>query len=159
MKRTNSKKIFFPLIILISILILSVGTGLSQPPSEVEKGPEIKLGEITINVREFRSIPSSPKLLEIVAEVFNRDQQSVAPPHSIKLVVTLKEVKFPSKETTGEFPSTPEESTLDFPLPPKTGRVMTVGFIFHDDPPESITFEVQINPPDGDKKTVTWQKS
>jgi hypothetical protein len=155
MKKTNYKKTLFPFILLIFLLFLSMGVGLSQTQLEVEKVPEIKLGEITVKIREFKSIPSSPKLLEVQVEVLNQSQQTVVPPNSIKVAVTLKEVKFPSTKSTSEFTSTPEEIMLNFPLPPKTGRWVTIGYTFHDEAPESITFEVQINPPEGEKKTVT----
>jgi hypothetical protein len=158
MEKTNCEKTLFPLILLIFLLFLSVGVGLSQTQLEVEKAPEIKLGDITFQIREFKSIPSSPKLLEVQIEVLNQSQQTVAPPDSIKVVVTLKEVKFLSTKSTNEFSPTPEEITLNFPLPPRTGRVMTLGYTFHDEAPESITFEVQINPPEGEKKAVTWEK-
>jgi len=149
-KVIHKKIIFYPAI-LISLFLLSVGVGLSQPTSEEGKGPEIKLGEVTVKIREFQSTPPL-KLLEIQIEVLNQSQQSVAPSGSIKVVVTPKEIK-----PASESPLTPEESILNFPLPPKTGRVMIIGYPFPEKAPESITFEVQINPPEGEKKTVIWE--
>jgi hypothetical protein len=140
MKKANYKKTIFCLTILISLFFLEVGAGLSQPASIGEKGPEIRLGEVTIKIREFDSTPPL-KILELQIEILNRSQQSVAPPNSIKVVVTPK-----------------EETTLSLPLPPRTGRVMIIGYPFQTESPESITFEVQINPPEGEKKIVTWEK-
>jgi hypothetical protein len=35
-------------------------------------------------------------------------------------------------------------------------RVMIVGFPVPKEKPESISFEVQLNPPEGEKKTATY---
>jgi hypothetical protein len=157
MKKVNYKKTIFFLTILISLFFCWVGAGLSQPASEAEKGPEIKLGEVTVKIREFDSTPPL-KILELQIEILNRSQQSVAPPNSIKVVVTPKEIKFSSTKSTSDFTPTPEETTLSLPLPPRTGRVMIIGYPFQTESPESITFEVQINPPEGEKKIVTWER-
>lgn len=157
MKKVNYKKTIFFLTILISLFFFWVGAGLSQPASEAEKGPEIKLGEVTVKIREFDSTPPL-KILELQIEIVNWSRQSAAPPNSIKVVVTPKEIKFSSTKSTSEFTPTPEETTLSLPLPPRTGRVMIIGFPLHTESLESITFEVQINPPEGEKKIVTWER-
>ncbi len=158
MKKASYKKTIFYLAILISLFFLEVGVGLSQPASKAEKGPEIRLGEVTVKIREFESAPSPLKILELQIEILNQSQQSVAPPNSIKVVVTPKEIKFSSTKSTSEFTPTPEETTLNLPLPPRAGRLLTIGYPFHTESPESITFEVQINPPEGEKKTVKWER-
>jgi hypothetical protein len=71
--------------------------------------------------------------------------------------VTPKEIKLSSTKSTSELTLTPEETTLNLPLSPKAGRVMIIGYPFQTENPESITFEVQINPPEGEKKTVIWE--
>jgi len=157
MKKASYKKTIFCSAILIFLFFLEVEAGLSQPASIGEKGPEIRLGEVTVKIREFESTPPF-KILELQIEILNQSQQSVAPPNSIKVVVTPKEIKFSSTKSTSEFTPTPEETTLNLPLPPRTGRVMIIGYPFHEESPESITFEVQINPPEGEKKTVTWER-
>jgi len=157
MKKVNYKKTIFFLTILISLFFFWVGAGLSQPASEAEKGPEIKLGEVTVKIREFDSTPPL-KILELQIEILNRSRQSAAPPNSIKVVVTPKEIKFSSTKSTSEFTPTPEEMTLNLPLQPISGRVMIIGYPLRTESPESITFEVQINPPEGEKKTVTWER-
>ena len=144
---------------LIFLLFLAAGVILSQPGDAEEKGPEIRLGEITFWVREFQSTPSQLRMLEIHIEVFNRSRSSTAPPNSIKVVVTPKETKFPGGTPVTEFASSSQEVTLDLPLPPSTGRILIIGLSLPETKPESITFEIQINPPDGEKKTVTWEGS
>lgn len=131
--------------------------GLSQPAPIAEKGPEIRLGEVAVKIREFESAPSPLKILELQIEIINQSRQSEAPPNSIKVVVTPKEIKFSSPKSTSEFTPTPEETTLNLPLLPRSGQVMIVGYPLRTESLESITFEVQINPPDGEKKTVTWE--
>jgi hypothetical protein len=144
---------------LIFLLFLATGIILSQPRAEEEKVPEIRLGEITFSVREFQSTSSQLRMLEIHIEVFNRSRTSTAPPNSIKVVVTQKEAKFPEGTRVTEFASGPQEVTLDLPLPPSTGRILMIGFSLPETKPESITFEIQINPPDGEKKAVKWEGS
>jgi hypothetical protein len=151
------KKTIYSLTILISFFFFGGGTGLSQPASIAEKGPEIRLGEVAVKIREYESKPSPLKILEFQIEILNQSQRSVAPPNSIKVVVTPKEIKFSSPKSTSEFTPTPEEMTLNFPLQPISGRVMIIGYPLGTQSPESITFEVQINPPEGEKKTVTWE--
>ena len=146
------------LLILMFLFFGGVREGLSQPASDVENRPEIRLGDMTVRIREFESAPSLLKILELQIEILNQSQQSVAPSNSIKVVVTPKEIKFSSAKSTSEFTLTPEEATLNLPLSPKAGRVMIIGYPFQTENPESITFEVQINPPEGEKKTVTWEK-
>lgn len=141
----------------IFLLFLAAGVILSQPGDAEEKGPEIRLGEITFRVREFQSTPSPLRILEIHIEVFNRSRSSTAPSHSIMVAVTQKEVKFPEGTPVTEFTSNPQEVTLDLPLLPSTGRILMIGFSLPETKPESITFEIQVNPPDGEKKTVKWE--
>jgi len=128
--------------------------GFSQP--KVEKPPEVRLGEIHFQVRELIPPPSQPRMLEIQIEVINRSRTSPASPNSIKVVVTPKEVKFPKGTSVTEFSLNPEEVTLNLPLPPSTGRVLIIGYSLLGKKTESITFEIQMNPPDGEKKTATW---
>jgi len=151
------KKAIYCLTILIYLFLLGLGTGLSQPASVTEKGPEIRLGEVAVKIREFESTPPL-KILEVQIKILNQSLQSIAPPNSIKVVVTPKEIKFSSEKSTSDFTITPEEATLNHPLPPRTSRVMIIGYLFEKEIPESIIFEVQINPPEGEKKTVTWER-
>jgi len=157
MKKADYKNTILDVTILIFCFFLGMGTGLSQPAAVAEKGPEIRFGEVVAKVREFESTPSSLKILELQIEIINQSKQSEAPPNSIKVVVTPKEIKFSSSKSTSQFTPTPEEMTLNLPLLPRSGQTMIVGYPLPTDSPESITFEVQINPPDGEIKTVTWE--
>ncbi len=151
------KKIFFYYFISTLFFLLGSKDGFSQ--LKVEKLPEIKLGEIHFQMRELGSPPSQLKMLEIHIEVINRSRTSPASPNSIKVVVTPKEVKFPKGTSVTEFALNPEEVILNLPLPPSTGRVLIIGYSLPETKPESISFEIQVNPPDGEKKTVKWEGS
>jgi hypothetical protein len=126
----------------------------SQP--KVEKPPEIKFGQINFQMRGLGSPPSQQRMLEIQIEILNRSIRSTAPPNSIKVVVTPKEVKFQERTPVTEFALSAEEVTLNLPLSPSTGRILIIGYSLLETKPESITFEIQMNPPDGEKKTVRW---
>jgi hypothetical protein len=153
------KKIIFCLSILIFLFSSGMGKVLSQPKTQEEKGPQIRLGEVTFQIREIESIPSPLEMLEVQVEIFNRSRRSVAPPNSIKVVVVPKEIKYLEAAPVADFTPTPEEVWLNFPLPPNTGRVLIIGLSLPEKKPESITFEIQINPPEGEKKVVTWEGS
>jgi hypothetical protein len=152
-----SRKIFFHFSILFFSLFLVWGEVYSQPKPREEKGPEIKLGAVTFLVREFESTPSSLKMLEIHIEIFNSSRRIPAPPNSINVIVVPKEIKYPESASGSEFSPPQEEAALNVPLPPNTGRVLIIGFQLPEKRPESITFEIQVNPPDGEKKTVKWE--
>jgi hypothetical protein len=151
------KKMIFYFFILILFLQLGIKDNFSQP--KVEKPPEIKFGQINFQIRELGSPPSQIRMLEIHIEVINQSRTSSVPPNSIKVVVTPKEVKFPEGTSVTEFAMRPEEVTLYLPLAPSTGRVLIIGYSLLETKPESITFEIQVNPPDGEKKTVKWEGS
>jgi uncharacterized protein YneF (UPF0154 family) len=152
-----AKRIFIYAFVSIFSLFLGIGVVFPQPKPKIEKGPEIKLGEIRFYSREMGFPPSQVKMLEIQIEVFNRSTRSPAPPNSIKVVVTPKEIKFTEGTPVTEFALNPQEVTLDLPLSPYTGRVLIIGYSLLETKPESITFEIQINPPDGEKKMVKWE--
>jgi len=145
--------------VLIFLLFLATRVVLSQPKVVEEKGPEIRLGEITFGVREFQSTPSPLIMLEIHIEILNRSRSSIAPPNSIKVVAVPKEIKYPGGASIPGFNPTQEETTLAVPLLPKTGRILIIGFSLPETKPESITFEIQMNPPEGEKKIVKWEGS
>ena len=145
--------------VLIFLLFLATRVVLSQPKVVEEKGPEIRLGEITFGVKEFQSTPSPLIMLEIHIEILNRSRSSTAPPNSIKVVAVPKEIKYPGGASIPGFNPTQEETTLAVPLLPKTGRILIIGFSLPETKPESITFEIQMNPPEGEKKIVKWEGS
>ncbi len=153
-----SRKTFFYFSILFFSLFLVMGGVYSQPKPTEEKGPEIELGAVTFLVREFESTPSPLKMLEIHVEIFNKSRRTAAPPNSINMVVVPKEIEYPESDSGSEFSPPQEEAALNVPLPPNTGRVLIIGFQLPEKRPESITFEIQVNPPDGEKKTVKWER-
>ncbi len=152
-----SRKTFFYFSILFFSLFLVLGEVYSQPMPREEKDPEIKLGAVTFLVREFESTPSPMKMLEIHIEIFNNSRRTPALPGSINVIVVPKEIKYPESASGSEFSPPQEEAALNVPLPPNTGRVLIIGLQLPEKRPESITFEIQVNPPDGEKKTVEWQ--
>ena len=159
MAKSTRKIMTYSSALFLFLLIQPIGVVLSQPQVAQEKGPYISLGEITFGVREFQSTPSPLKMLEIHIEVLNRSRSSTAPAASIKAVVVPKEVKYPGGASVPGFNPTHEETTLTVPLLPNTGRILIIGFSLPETKPESITFEVQVNPPDGEKKIVKWEGS
>jgi hypothetical protein len=156
MKKLNDRDTFWSLALVISLFFIGTGEVLSQPLSK-EEAPQIKLGDVAFKLRELEATPPF-RILEVHIEIINQSRQSVAPPKSIKVAVTPKETESPTSPSTTKFNLTPEETTLELPLPPRTRRTVILGYSFQTDSPESINFEVQINPPEGEKKTVTWKK-
>ncbi len=153
----SSKQTCFYLVILILLLSLGIEKGSSQPAPKEEGSPQIRLENVSFRVREIKSTPSPLKMLEVHVEILNRSQQLTAPPDSIKAVVVPKEVKFSEGVSAGGFAPLPGEITLNSPLPPRIRHMLIIGFSIPNEKLESITFEVQTNPPDGEKKTVTWE--
>jgi hypothetical protein len=149
-------------IIFLSALIFLqclAGMGLFQSNAAEEKGPDIRLKEISFLIREVPSTPSPLKILEIHIEIYNQSRRATAPAGSIKLVLVPKEIKYPEGASRTEFSPGQQETTIAVPLPPVTGRILTFGFSLPKEIPESVTFEAQINPPEGEIKTATWQGS
>jgi len=153
------KTIAFYLPVVVFSFFLVTENVFAQPKAVEEKGPEIRLGEVTFLVRDFESTTPPLKMLEIHVEILNKSRRITAPPNSIRAVVVPKEIKYPEGASATEFNLTQEETTLTIPLPPNTGRILIFGSQLPEKKPESITFEIQINPPDGEKKTVKWEGS
>ena len=146
-------------IILYSSLLLlfqAAGVAFSQPKT-VEEQADIRFGKITFQTRDFESATPPLRMLEVQVEIFNKSSRMIAPPNSIRVVVVPKEIKFPEGTSGAEFNPTQEEVTLNVSLPPNTGRMVIFGFSLPDKKPESITFEVQINPPGGENSMVKWE--
>jgi hypothetical protein len=146
---------FFCSSLLLFFFILGLGNALSQSASSQEPGPQIRLGDVTFKVREVPSTPSALRMLEIYIEVLNRGQKPV-PANTIKVALTTREVKFSSENPGEPFAPPVEETALSVPLLPRSGRLQMFGIEIPKGKPESITFEVQLNPPDGEKKTVSF---
>ena len=129
----------------------------SQPKAVEEKGPDIRFGKITFQTRDFESATPPLKMLEVQVEIFNRSTRIIAPPNSIRVVVVPKELKYPEGISAAEFNPARGETTITVPLPPNTGRMLVFAFSLPEQKPESITFEVQINPPGGENSTIRWE--
>jgi len=152
----NPKKTILYLTILIPLFLLGMKEGFSQSLSQEEKEPRIGIRNVTFQIREIESTSFPLKMLELHIEILNRSHRLLAPPNSIKVAVVPRETKYKDTNVVPEMAFFPEELTLNTPLPPQTGCVMLIGFSMPDEKLDSITFEVQINPPEGEKKTVTW---
>ena len=153
------RKIVIYLFLSLLLSIQARGVGFSQSTAPEEKGPNIRLGKIDFSVREFQSTPSPIRMLEIHIEVFNKSRQTAAPPNSIKLVMVPTETKYPEGSPAAGFNPAQEETILTVPLLPNTGRILIFGLSLPEKIPESITFEIQVNPPKGEKKTAKWEGS
>jgi len=143
---------------LLSLLLFqATGVAFSQPKA-VEEKADIRFGKITFQTRDFESSTPPLRMLEVQVEILNKSRRITAPPNSIRVVVVPKEIKFPEGTSAAEFNPTQEEITIAVPLSPNTGRMVIFGFSLPETKPESITFEIQMNPPDGEKKTVKWEQ-
>ncbi len=150
------KKIIFYSSLLALLLFQVMSVAFSQPKT-IEEKADIKFGKITFQIREFESATPPLKMLELQVEIINGSRTIPAPPNSIRVVVVPTEIKFPEGTSSSEFKLTQEEMTIPSSLPPGTGRMVIFGFSLPEKMPESIAFEVQINPPDGEKRVARWE--
>lgn len=153
---TKKAVIWISTVVLLQSLVMAVG--FSQSDVAEEKSPEIRVKEISFLVRELPSTPSPLRILEIHIEIYNKNRRATAPANSIKLVLIPVESKYAEGAPGAKFDPGQQETTVTVPLPPATGRIMTFGFSLPEKIPESITFDIQVNPPEGEKKTATWEK-
>ena len=154
---TKKAVIWSSAVVLLQSLVM--GVGFSQSEVAEEKGPEISLKEISFLVREHPSTASLLKMLEIHIEIYNKSRQATAPANSIKLVLVPIESKYAEGAPGSKYDPGQQETTIPVPIPPASGRIMTFGFSLPEKIPKSMTFEIQINPPDGEKKTATWESA
>lgn len=154
----GSKKAAIYLLNLVFFFSFWIPDGLSQPGTKEEISPRVRLENVTFRVREIESTPSPLRILEVYVEIFNPSPQEDIPPNSIKAVVTPKKVNH-SGETLSDDPVLPPgEVTLNLPLPSRTRQTLVIGFSLPKHKLESITFEVHLNPPEGETKVVTWEE-
>ena len=157
-KNINPSRIFFfSLFFLLLLSLPETAKVFSQPAQQQETLPQVRLEDINFRVRDIGSTPSPLMLLEVQVSVFNPSQKVAVPPNSIKLAIVPKEVTFLAPPPQDGLDLQPEITTLNFPLAPRTGRVLITAFSLPKEGVESITFEIQINPPQGEKKTATWR--
>lgn len=129
----------------------------SQIRDDREKTP-LKFGSITFNMRETESKPSNIKFLEIYIELLNISREKTIPANSIKIVLEPKEIKFLDHSNEISWLINKEEKIIDFPLLPLSGRVVVFGILLPQKKLQSISFEIQLNPPYGEKKLITWEE-
>jgi hypothetical protein len=96
------------------------------------------------------------KILEVQIEILNRSRAETVPPNVIKVTVVPKEIRFLPSTPPTEFAPPPEEVMLTYPIPPSAARVIIIGFPLPKENLQTISLEVQVNPPEGEKKTVTF---
>ncbi|MCX8117443.1 MAG: hypothetical protein N3G78_05890, partial [Desulfobacterota bacterium] len=130
---------------ILFFLTLISAAAQAQPASK--EAPIVKLGEISHRFREVESSPTPLRLIELYVEVVNQSRVASAPANSIKVIVSQKEVIFADKKPAEEFAFPPQEMTFSQPLPPLNRRVLIFGFSLPREKIESITFEVELNPP------------
>jgi hypothetical protein len=141
----------------ITILMTLIGSDNGFPqPSPKEEIARGTLGNITFYIREIEAKPSPLTILEVQVEIMNRSRRSTVLPNSVKATVAPKEIKFSSEQKDG-FSLSTEEATLTAPISPGGSRLLIIGYQIPKERLESIVFEVQINPPDGEKKIIKWE--
>lgn len=130
--------------------------GLSQAPVSPAKDLPVGIGSIDFRIREIEATPSPIRMLEMQIEIINQSNKATVPPNAVKVVAVPKAVRFSTEGPTGNFAPPPGEVILTLPLPPRSGRIGIIGFSLPREKLESISFEIQINPPEGEKKTATF---
>jgi hypothetical protein len=90
--------------------------------------------------------------------VFNPNPKATVPANSITLEIVPREITFLSTPPKVQPHLQPEITTLNFALAPRTGRLHIIAFSLPMQAVESVTFDIQINPPKGEKKTATWRR-
>lgn len=154
MKKGTKRILLF---IILSIVFICKNYALSQTNTKADKEPKIRFGEISFKLREIESIPSNIKFLEIHIEILNLSKNITLPENSVKLILIPQEIKYKDISSDVEWLINKEEKWLDFSIPPSSGRLVVFGFSLPKEIPQSIKFEIQMNPPHGDKKIITWE--
>jgi hypothetical protein len=148
------QKGLFILLVLMCSLFPRQGAAQPRKP-ELPKTVMVRLGGVSFSVKDVAATPSSLKFLEVQVEVMNFGGAD-AEPGSVKVLVTPREVISAEGTVMKDIPSA-EEIVLPVALGTRSGRVVIAGFSLPPEKLRSIEFEVQLNPPEGEKKTVTWQ--
>ena len=148
---------FFSFFFLTVSLLPRIDLVYSQPDQLDQIRYDLALEEINFRVRRIESSPSPLNLIEIYVAVFNRSRKVSVPPNSINLAIVPKEITFVEMPPEHGGRLEPHITPMNVALPPRTGRILVTGFSLPQEELESVTFEIQINPPEGEKKTVTWK--
>ena len=154
----SSRASFFSLSLLVLLFVLGTAHVFSQPAQQEETVLQVRLETISFRVREIPSSPSPLTLLEVHVSVFNPNKKATVPANSIKLAIVPKEITLLSTPPKDQPDLQPEITTLNFPLAPETGRLLITAFSLPMEAVDSVTFDIQINPPQGEKQTATWRR-
>ncbi len=154
--RSTGRMLAFLILLFFSSISYRTPEVYPQTPETPEKKYPVRIGAIGFQMREVAASPSPLRILEVQVEILNRSQKEPVPPNVIKVIVVPKEIKFVPSAPPIEFAPHPGEVTLTHSLPPSTGRVIIVGFPLPKENLQTISFEVQVNPPEGEKKTATF---
>jgi len=149
---------FFSFLCWVFLFALGTTHVFSQPAQQEDTVLEVRLETISFRVREIPSSPSPLTLLEVHVSVFNPNHKVTFPANSIKLAVVPKGITFVSTPPKDQPDPQPEITTLNFALAPRTGRFHITAFSLPMQAVESVTFDIQINPPQGEKQTATWRR-
>ena len=150
---------FFSLFTLLFFLVLETGYVFSQPVQQEEIVLQVRLENIDFRVREIPSSPTPVTLFEVHVSVFNPNPKVTVPANAITLVIVTREITFLPGGPKDQPELQPEATTLMFPLAPRTGRLHITAFSLPMQAVESLTFDIQINPPKGETKTATWRRN
>ncbi len=150
------KRVASCFLVIFSIL-LGGKEGLPQSSSQQPKDLPVQLESIRFQVKEFEATPSPIKILEVQVEIANQSQKVTVAPNVLKVTIVPKEIIFSSEGPKGDFAPPQEEVALTQPLLPRMVRILTFGFPLPKERLESISFEIQINAPEGEKKTATFR--
>lgn len=148
---------FFILVLILIFFFPQKDCIFSQIREDGEKLP-LKFGSITFNTRETESKPSEIKFLEIYIELLNTSRKKTIPANSTRIVLEPKEIKFLDHSNEISWLINKEEKIIDFPLPPLSGRVVVFGILLPQKKLQSISFEIQFNPPYGEKRLIIWEE-
>ena len=158
------KKGRIPFFVFPTVLILAcfpLGTHsqstLSQPSPQRDVSPAARLGALHLRVKTIEGSPAPLKILELEVEINNNDPIRTIPPGEVKVRVTPGEILPSSLKTEGKYDPSPEEAAVTLPIPPRGSRSLLFGFSLPPEKLDSISFEVQIHPPGGEKKATTYQ--
>ena len=149
---------FFSLFFLVFLFALETGYVFSQPVQQEEIALQVRLESIDFRVREIPSSSSPVTLFEVHVSVFNPNPKATVPANSITIEIVPREITFLSTPPKDQPDLQPEITTLNFALAPRTGRLRITAFSLPMQAVESLTFDIQINPPKGEKKTATWRR-
>jgi hypothetical protein len=147
----------FRFVFIAALFLITSADGLCQGSVQEGSVLRIGIGNVSFQVREVQASPAPIRILDVQVEVMNQSQTDVVPAQTLKAVVQPKEVTYPPSRTSNAFPLGGMDFVINQPPPPGTGRLVIFSFSLPGERPESITFEIQVNPPAGPRKSAVWR--